>query len=75
VGPELDGQYRQEQTESKLLSHSHVMHKPHKMTGGGHKKAQARQLHGHSQLANAVTPKCACASDISISCKTPMPWT
>jgi len=36
---ELDWQYRQEQTESKLLGHSHMMHKPHKTTGGGHKRA------------------------------------
>ena len=47
----LDWQYRQEQTESKLLGHSHVMHKPHKTTGGGgHKRAQAQPL------ANTVTP-------------------
>jgi len=46
----LDWQYRQEQTESKLLGHSHAMHKPHKMTGGGHERAQAQPL------ANAVTP-------------------
>jgi len=45
----LDWQYRQEQTESKLLGHSHVMHKPHKTTGGGgHERAQP--------LANTVTP-------------------
>jgi len=37
----LDWQYRQEQTESKLLGHAHMMHKPHKATGGGHKRAQA----------------------------------
>jgi len=46
----LDWQYRQEQAESKLLGHSHTMHKPHKTTGGGHKRAQAQLL------ANAVTP-------------------
>ena len=52
----LDWQYRQEQTESKLLGHSHVMHKTHKATGGGggggggHERAQAQPL------ANAVTP-------------------
>jgi len=37
----LDWQYRQEQAESKLLGHAHMMHKPHKATGGGHEKAQA----------------------------------
>jgi len=46
----LDWWYRQEQTESKLLDHSHIMHKPYKTTGGGHKRAQAQPL------ANAVTP-------------------
>ena len=50
LAQKLDWQYRQEQTESKLLGHSHVMHKPHKATGGGHKRAQAQPL------ANAVTP-------------------
>jgi len=45
----LDWQYRQEQTESKLLGHSHATHKPHKTTGGGgHERAQL--------LANTVTP-------------------
>jgi len=46
----LDWQYRQEQTESKLLGHSHMMHKPHKATGGGHERVQAQPLD------NAVTP-------------------
>jgi len=49
----LDWQYRQEQTESKLLGHSHAMHKTHKTTGGGggggHERAQDRQLRGHSR--------------------------
>jgi len=52
----LDWQYRQKQTESKLLGHSHTMHKPHKMTGGGHEKAQAQATAWVQPLANAVTP-------------------
>jgi len=48
----LDWQYRQEQTESKLLGHSHTTHKPHKTTGGGHKRAQASVW--VQPLANAV---------------------
>jgi len=52
----LDWQYRQEQTESKLLGHSHVTHKPHKMTEGGHKRAQAQASAWVQPLANAVTP-------------------
>ena len=52
----LDWQYRQKQTESKLLGHSHTMHKPHKMTGGGHEKAQAQATVWAQPLANAVTP-------------------
>jgi len=51
----LDWQYRQEQTESKLLGHSHAMHKPHKMTGGGHERAQAQASAWAQPLANAVT--------------------
>jgi len=50
-------QYRQEQTESKLLGHSHTMHKPHKMTGGGHERAQAQASVWAQPLANTVTPK------------------
>jgi len=48
----LDWQYRQEQTESKLLGHSHVMHKTHKTTEEeeevtrGHRHRQPR---GHSR--------------------------
>jgi len=54
----LDWQYWQEQTESKLLGHSHMTHKPHKTTGGGHEKAQAQaQASVWAQpFANAVTP-------------------
>jgi len=52
----LDWQYRQEQTESKLLGHSHTTHKPHKATGGGHKRAQAQASAWVQPLANAVTP-------------------
>ena len=52
----LDWQYRQEQTESKLLGHSHTMHKPHKMTGGGHERAQAQASAWAQLLANTVTP-------------------
>jgi len=57
----LDWQYRQEQTESKLLGHSHVMHKTHKTTGGGgggggHERAQAQAAVWAQPLANAVTP-------------------
>jgi len=54
----LDWQYRQEQTESKLLGHSHVTHKPHKTTGGrgGHERAQAQATAWAQPLANAVTP-------------------
>jgi len=55
----LDWQYRQEQTESKLLGHSHVMHKTHKTTGGGgggHERAQAQAATWAQPLANAVTP-------------------
>jgi len=53
----LDWQYRQEQTESKLLGHSHATHKPHKMTGGGgHERAWAQATAWVQPLANAVTP-------------------
>jgi len=52
----LDWQYRQKQTESKLLGHSHMTHKPCKTTGGGHKKAQAQASVWVQPLANAVTP-------------------
>jgi len=53
----LDWQYRQEQTESKLLGHSHVTHKPHKTTGGGgHERAQAQAAAWAQPLANTVTP-------------------
>jgi len=52
----LDWKYRQEQTESKLLGHSHMMHKPHKMTGGGHERVQAQASVWGQPLANAVTP-------------------
>ena len=52
----LDWQYRQEQMESKLLGHSHVTHKLHKTTGGGHKKAQAQATVWAQPLANTVTP-------------------
>jgi len=52
----LDWQYRQEQTESKLLGHAHMMHKPHKATGGGHERAQAQASACMQPLANAVTP-------------------
>ena len=54
----LDWQYRQEQTESKLLGHSHAMHKPHKTTGGGggHERAQAQAAVWAQPLANTVTP-------------------
>jgi len=54
----LDWQYRQEQTESKLLGHSHVTPKTHKMTGGGggHKRAQAQAAAWAQPLANTVTP-------------------
>jgi len=52
----LDWQYRQEQTESKLLGHAHTMHKPHKATGGGHKRAQAQASPWVQPLTNAVTP-------------------
>ena len=52
----LDWQYRQEQMESKLLGHSHAMHKTHKMTGGGHERAQAQAAMWAQPLANAVTP-------------------
>jgi len=52
----LDWQYRQKQTESKLLGHAHMMHKPHKVTGGGHERAQAQASVWVQPLANAVTP-------------------
>ena len=52
----MDWQYRQEQTESKLLGHSHTMHKPHKMTGGGHERAQAQASVWVQPLAKAVIP-------------------
>jgi len=52
----LNWQYRQEQTESKLLGHSHTMHKPHKTTGGGHERAQAQASVWAQPLANTVTP-------------------
>jgi len=52
----LDWQYRQEQTESKLLEHSHAMHKPYKTTGEGHEKAQAQATVWAQPLANTVTP-------------------
>jgi len=52
----LDWQYRQEQTESNLLGHSLMMHKPHKMTGGGHKRAQAQASAWAQLLASTVTP-------------------
>jgi len=55
----LDWQYRQEQTESKLLGHSHVTHKTHKTTGGGgegHERAQAQAAMWAQPLANTVTP-------------------
>jgi len=52
----LDWQYRQEQTESKLLGNSHMTHKPHKTTGGGHERAQAQASAWVQPLANAVTP-------------------
>jgi len=52
----LDWQYRQEQTESKLLGHAHMMHKPHKVTGGGHERAQAQASAWAQPLANAATP-------------------
>ena len=51
---ELDWQYRQEQTESKLLGHAHMTHKPHKVTGGGHERVQASAW--VQPLANVVTP-------------------
>jgi len=51
----LDWQYRQEQTESKLLGHAHTMHKPHKATGG-HERAQAQASMWAQPLANAMTP-------------------
>jgi len=51
----LDWQYRQEQAESKFLDHAHMMHKPHKVTGGSHKKAQAQASAWGQPLANAVT--------------------
>ena len=50
------GNIRQEQTESKLLGHSYMTHKPHKMTGGGHKRAQPQASVWAQPLANAVTP-------------------
>jgi len=43
----LNWQYRQEQ---------HTTHKPHKMTGGGHERAQAQASAWAQLLANAVTP-------------------
>jgi len=52
----LDWQYRQEQTESKLLGHSHMMHKPHKTTGGGYEMTQAQGSAWVQPFANAVTP-------------------
>jgi len=52
----LDWQYRQEQTELKLLGHAHMMHKPHKVIGGGHKRVQAQASAWAQPLANAVTP-------------------
>jgi len=52
----LDWQYRQEKAESKLLGHAHTMHKPHKVTGGSHEKAQAQASAWVQLLANAVTP-------------------
>ena len=51
-----DWQYRQEQSESKLLGHSHMTHKPHKITQGGHKRAQAQESVWVQLLANTVTP-------------------
>ena len=50
----LDWQYRQEQTESKLLGHSYMTHKPHKTTGGGHERIQASAW--AQLLANTVIP-------------------
>ena len=52
----LDWQYRQEQAESKLLGHAHIMHKPHKVTEGSHEKAQAQASAWVQPLANSVTP-------------------
>jgi len=53
----LDWQYRQEQTESKLLGHSYATHKPHKTTGGGgYERAQAQAAAWAQLFANAVTP-------------------
>ena len=53
----LDWQYRQEQMESKLLGHSHAMHKPYKTTGGGgHERAQVQATAWAQPLANTVTP-------------------
>jgi len=45
--------------------HSHTMHKPHKMTGGGHKRAQAQEVQWAQPLANAVTPSATHTSDAS----------
>jgi len=72
----LDWQYRQEQMESKLLGHSHVMHKTHKTTGGGggHERAQAQAAAWAQPLANAVTPNAHTPQTLSISRKIPMPW-
>jgi len=52
----INWQYRQEQAESKLLSHTHTTHKPHKMTGGNHEKAQAQASAWVQPMANTVTP-------------------
>jgi len=52
----LDWQYRQEQAESKLLGHTHTMHKSHKVTEGNHEKAQAQASAWVQPLAYAVTP-------------------
>jgi len=64
----LDWQYRQEQTESKLLGHSHATHKPHKMTGGGGGHESTGTGNG---VGTAVGQRCdtkhAHASDASAS--------